>query len=55
MSIGEILCFRVYLTNRAYDPGQENQSSQKKSLKKVCQVVSFNLSKSTAEVPLLYE
>ena len=28
---------------------------KKKSLKKVCQVVSFNLSKSTAEVPLLYE
>lgn len=34
MSIGEILCFRVYLTNRAYDPGQENQSSQKKISKK---------------------
>ena len=34
MSIGEILCLRnVYLTGIDYDPGQENQSSQKISKK----------------------
>lgn len=35
MSIGEILCLRnVYLTGIDYDPGQENQSSQKISKKR---------------------